>query len=332
DVDSLRPMLLEQVRHEDLRGRRVLDVGTGEGRLAFVAASVGARVIGVDLDRVKLMHARAYAGIRDFRNTEFVLGDVEKTPYHEFSRDSIDAVISNLCMSPEIVWHSSRALRPGGAFIFAAHHGDHWKETRRGSRFAFYEDSMYLRAHISISESIALAPSRGRRVGCETIQIFSRSPRMLRKTKPIPPEEARAFQENLKKHGLARAVIHANYLINLASPKKNGLRYSRAAFVEELDRARVLGIRDVIFHPGAHLGKGEAYALKTIAASLDWSFDHATAPDVFAVLEITAGQGSVVGYTFAQLAEIMKGCSHPERLAVCIDTCHTFAAGYDFRT
>jgi len=142
DVDSLRPMLLEQVRHEDLRGRRVLDVGTGEGRLAFVAASVGARVIGVDLDRVKLMHARAYAGIRDFRNTEFVLGDVEKTPYHEFSRDPIEAVISNLCMSPEIIWHSSRALRPGGAFIFAAHHGDHWKETRRGSRFAFYEDSM----------------------------------------------------------------------------------------------------------------------------------------------------------------------------------------------
>src|SRR6266550_3019278 len=151
-------------------------------------------------------------------------------------------------------------------------------------------DAMYLGAHISISESIALAPSRGRSVGCETIQIFSRSPRMLRKTKPIPPEEARAFQENLKKHGLARAVIHANYLINLASPKKNGLRYSRAAFVEELDRAQVLGIRDVIFHPGAHLGKGEAYALKTIAASLDWSFDHATAPDVFAVLEITAGQ------------------------------------------
>src|SRR5439155_80589 len=125
-----------------------------------------------------------------------------------------------------------------------------------------------------------------------------------------PSEEAQAFQENMKKHGLARAVIHANYLINLASPKKNGLRYSRAAFVEELDRAQVLGIRDVIFHPGAHLGKGEAYALKTIAASLDWSLDHSEAPDVFAVLEITAGQGSVVGYTFAQLAEIMKACSH----------------------
>ncbi len=191
---------------------------------------------------------------------------------------------------------------------------------------------MRLGAHVSISESIALAPVRGRSVGCETIQIFSRSPRMLRKTKPIPPEETKAFQDNMAKGGLVRAVIHANYLINLSSSTKNGLRYSRVAFVEELDRAQVLGIRDVIFHPGAHMGKGEARALKTIAESLDWAFDHAVAPDVAAVLENTAGQGTVVGHSFAQLAEIIKGSSHPERLAVCIDTCHTFAAGYDFRT
>ena len=142
ESDSLRPLLLDQFRHEDFRGKLVLDVGTGEGRLAFVAASAGARVVGVDLDRTKLMHARAYAGIRNIPHVEFVLGDVDKTPYHEFARDAIDAVISNLCMSPEIVWHSSRALRPGGAFIFCCHHGDHWKETRRGSQWAFYEDAM----------------------------------------------------------------------------------------------------------------------------------------------------------------------------------------------
>jgi SAM-dependent methyltransferase len=142
ESDALRPMLVDQFRHEDFRGTRVLDVGTGEGRLAFVAASVGAKVTGVDLDRVKLMHARAYAGVRDVRGAEFVVGDVEKTPYHEFVPGPIDAVISNLCMSPEIVFHASRALRPGGKFIFAAHHGDHWKETRRGSRWAFYEDTM----------------------------------------------------------------------------------------------------------------------------------------------------------------------------------------------
>jgi SAM-dependent methyltransferase len=142
ELDALRPMLVDQFRHEDFRGMRVLDVGTGEGRLAFIVASVGAKVTGVDLDRVKLMQARAYAGVRDVRDAEFVVGDVEKTPYHEFVPGPIDAVISNLCMSQEIVFHASRALRPGGKFIFAAHHGDHWKETRRGSRWAFYEDTM----------------------------------------------------------------------------------------------------------------------------------------------------------------------------------------------
>ncbi len=191
---------------------------------------------------------------------------------------------------------------------------------------------MYLGAHVSIAENIALAPERGRAVGADAIQIFSRSPRMLRKTKPITEEEAKAFQVAMMENKIARAVIHANYLINLGSPKKAALRYSREAFVEELERAQVLGIRDVIFHPGAHLGKGEAYGLRTIRESLDTCLGAANAPDVYAVLENTAGQGSVLGHTFEQLAEVMKGSSHPHRMAVCIDTCHTFAAGYDFRT
>ncbi len=139
---EVRPMLLDQFRHEDFRGKRTLDVGTGEGRLAFIAAGLGGRAIGVDLDRAKLQVARAYAGVRDIRHVEFVYGDVEKTPYGEFSAEPFDFVVSNLCMSPEIVWHSSRALRPGGKFVFCCHHGDHWKETRRGSRWAFCEDTM----------------------------------------------------------------------------------------------------------------------------------------------------------------------------------------------
>lgn len=190
---------------------------------------------------------------------------------------------------------------------------------------------MKLGAHVSIEKSIALAPERGRAVGAETIQIFSRSPRMLRRTKPIPPEEATAFREAMSANGLVAAVIHANYLINLSSPTKNGVEYSREAFVEELERAQRLGIHDVIFHPGAHMKKGESYAARRISASLDWCFEHAKAPDVLAVLESTAGSGTVVGYRFEQLAEMIKGSSYPERFGVCIDTCHTFAAGYDFR-
>ncbi len=191
---------------------------------------------------------------------------------------------------------------------------------------------MLLGAHMSIKDGVALAPERGEAVGCEAIQIFSRSPRMLRNTKPFKAEEVSAFRANLAAHHIQRVVIHANYLINLGSPKKSMLNVSRTAFVEELERAQVLGVRDVIFHPGAHLGKGEAAGLRTIAESLDWCLEHAQAPDVLAVLENTAGAGSVLGYTFEQIGEIFRISSHPERLGVCVDTCHTFAAGYDFRS
>src|SRR5436309_14438151 len=191
---------------------------------------------------------------------------------------------------------------------------------------------MYLGAHVSIAENIALAPERGRAVGAEAIQICSRSPRMLRRTKPLTPEETQGFKDNLVANGIVRAVIHGNYLINLGGPDDNTLKYSREAFVEELDRAQALGVRDVIFHPDSHMGKGEAYAIQTISGSLDWCFEHASAPDVFAVLEDKAGAGTVVGYRLEQLADMVKGSAHPDRLGICVDTCHTFAAGYDFRT
>src|SRR3989475_2315135 len=186
---------------------------------------------------------------------------------------------------------------------------------------------MYLGAHVSIAESIALAPERGKVVGADAIQIFSRSPRMLRNTKPIPPEEAKAFQEAMPANGIARAIIHANYLINLAGPDDNTLNYSRIAFVEELDRAQILGVRDVIFHPGAHLGGGEAHALQMIPASLDWCFEHANAPDVFAVLENTAGAGKERGDRLAQPAQMMKSAAHPDPLLISGGTSRPFAPG-----
>src|SRR2546428_445586 len=180
---------------------------------------------------------------------------------------------------------------------------------------------MFLGAHVSIAENIALAPERGKSVGADAIQIFSRSPRMLRRTKPIPPEDATAFREAMPANGIARAIIHANYLINLAGPDDNTLTYSRVAFVEELDRAQLLGVRDVIFHPGSHMGRGEAYAIRMIAASLDWCFEHANAPDVFAVLENTAGGGPGVGDRIVQAPGEMKGPRPPDRPLVLYDNC-----------
>src|SRR5207247_3322034 len=98
-----------------------------------------------------------------------------------------------------------------------------------GVRFGKGE-SMYLGAHVSIADNIALAPERGRAVGAEAIQIFSRSPRMLRRTKPLTTEETQGLRENLEKHGIVRAVIHGNYLINLGGPDDNTPKYSREAF------------------------------------------------------------------------------------------------------
>jgi deoxyribonuclease-4 len=155
---------------------------------------------------------------------------------------------------------------------------------------------------------------------------------MLRGTKPIPPEEADAFRSEMKRNGIKACLIHVNYLVNLGSPKAPQRNLSRREFVVEMERAQVLGVRHLVFHPGAHLGKGEAYGLRTIARSLDWALERADAPDVVPCLENTAGQGSTLGYRFEQLRAILDATKHRDRLAVCLDMCHTFASGYDVRT
>src|SRR5436309_2674048 len=192
--------------------------------------------------------------------------------------------------------------------------------------------SMLLGAHVSIAGGFAQAPKAGKYIGCETIQIFSRSPRMLRRTKPIAPEEARAFWDGLKKAGILGTATHGNYLINLCATSARMLKVARTAFVEELERARTLAIPYVIFHPGAHMGKGESRGLRRIAESLDWALSRADAEGVSPLLEITAGQGTTLGSTWEQLREIIEGTDAGDRLGVCVDTCHTLAAGYDFPT
>ncbi len=190
---------------------------------------------------------------------------------------------------------------------------------------------MLLGAHVSIAGGFANAPKSAKRIGCEAIQIFSRSPRMLRRQKPIAPDAVEAFWKGMDAAGIRAAAIHGNYLINLAAPKARMRGVARAAFVEELERAHVLRIPHVIFHPGAHMGKGEAKGLAAIAESLDWALAKADAPDVTPLLENTAGQGTVLGGTWEQLREVIEGSGFGDRLGVCVDTAHTLAAGVDYR-
>lgn len=191
---------------------------------------------------------------------------------------------------------------------------------------------MLLGAHCSIAGGLHKAPKAGKWIGCDAIQIFSRSPRMLRNTKPLTEEDVRLWRQSLEASGIREAVIHTNYLINLCSPDRRLHRVAREAFVEEMERAHQLGVRYLIFHPGAHMGKGEAKGLKRVAASLDWSIEHADAPDVVPCIETMAGQGSTVGHKFEHLKSIIEQSAHGDRLGVCIDSCHVFAAGYDIRT
>jgi deoxyribonuclease-4 len=190
---------------------------------------------------------------------------------------------------------------------------------------------MILGAHVSISGGVQNAPENGRKVDCDCIQIFSKN-QMQWKSKPIADEDAEQFKVNMRKHGIEEAVIHDSYLINLASPKKEHLERSREAFLDEALRARKLGVKHLVFHPGAHMGSGESRGLKAIAESLNWVRGRLRSTDVVFVLETTAGQGSVLGHSFEQLAKIIDMLEEPKGAGVCFDTCHSHAAGYDIKS
>ncbi len=190
---------------------------------------------------------------------------------------------------------------------------------------------MLLGAHVSISGGLHKAPENGRAVDCDCIQIFSKN-QMQWNSKPISEQEAEDFKASMKKHRIVEAVIHDSYLINLASPKAENLKRSREAFLDEAKRAEQLGVRHLIFHPGAHMGAGEDKGLRTIAQSLNWVRDRLGSAKVVFLLETTAGQGTVLGHSFEQLARIIELLDEPEGAGVCFDTCHSYAAGYDIKS
>ncbi|MEM8529823.1 MAG: deoxyribonuclease IV [Chloroflexota bacterium] len=186
-------------------------------------------------------------------------------------------------------------------------------------------------AHTSIAGGLYKAFARGTEVGCDTIQIFTKSQQQWR-TKPLAESDIEQFRHAHAQTDIGPILVHASYLINLASPNDELWERSITAFGEELERCNRLGIPYVVVHPGAHTGAGEAYGLQRITEALDRLFEPGTGDDVTVLLETTAGQGSSLGHRFEHLANIVQNAQQQQRLGICIDTCHIFAAGYDIRT
>ncbi len=190
----------------------------------------------------------------------------------------------------------------------------------------------YLGAHMSIAGGLQLAPERGKKAGCGVIQIFTQNSNQWKGKMPTDSDVA-LFREKWEEAGLHDIVSHDIYLVNLAAAPGSEVREkSIAAFGEEMERCSRLGISKIVMHPGSHLGEGEGIGIRRVCEAFDQLF--ASTPDFTGqvLLETTAGQGSNLGYTFEHLAGIIDGSAFPDRFAICFDTCHTFAAGYDLTT
>jgi deoxyribonuclease-4 len=188
-----------------------------------------------------------------------------------------------------------------------------------------------LGAHMSIAGGVGNAFLEGKKVDCDAIQIFTKSSRQWA-SKPYTNEEIERFHINRKETGIGTVVAHDSYLLNMGSPDTALRTRSIAAFIDEFERCEVLGVTNLIAHPGAHVGAGELDGMKTIAKSLDEIHRACPGYKTKITLEITAGQGSNLGYRFEQIASIIDATKESERLRVCFDTEHAFAAGYDIRT
>jgi deoxyribonuclease IV len=188
-----------------------------------------------------------------------------------------------------------------------------------------------LGAHMSIAGGVGNALLAGKKVDCDAVQIFTKSSRQWAGN-PYSKEEIEQFHINQKETGIGKVIAHDSYLLNLGSPDGALRKRSIAAFIDELERCEILGVTNLVAHPGAHVGTGETEGIKTIAKSLDEV--HKACPGYRAqvTLEITAGQGSNLGYRFEQIADIMDATKETDRLRVCFDTEHAFAAGYDIRS
>jgi deoxyribonuclease-4 len=168
-------------------------------------------------------------------------------------------------------------------------------------------------------------------VHCETVQLFTKNNNQWQAS-PLSSEQVAAFRSALEQTGIVNPVAHTSYLINLGSPDDGLWEKSIAAMTVEVERCGSLGISDLVVHPGAHMGQGEKAGLARIARGLDEVLRRTAGLYVSIDLETTAGQGTNLGYRFEHLRDILVRVAHSERLGVCADTCHIFAAGYSLGT
>lgn len=190
----------------------------------------------------------------------------------------------------------------------------------------------YIGAHTSSAGGVENAVAEAVRIGANALALFTRNQKSW-VSKPLDPKNISAFKKALQDAQIdpKHVLPHDSYLINLGNPTEEGLQKSRAAFLDEMQRAEQLGLTLVNFHPGSHLNQISPEAcLDLIAESVNLALSQTTT--AVAVIENTAGQGTNLGYDFAHLARIIAGINDKSRVGVCIDTCHTFAAGYDLST
>ena len=190
----------------------------------------------------------------------------------------------------------------------------------------------YIGAHVSAQGGVENAPVNAHEIGANAFALFTKNQRQW-VAKPLSPESIAAFRENCEKLGFLPHQIlpHDSYLINLGHPEKEGLSKSREAFLDEMRRCEQLGLDRLNFHPGSHLNQISVQAsLALVAESINLVLDQTRG--VIAVIENTAGQGSNLGHTFEQISEIIDQVEDKSRVGVCVDTCHSYSAGYDLKS
>ena len=190
----------------------------------------------------------------------------------------------------------------------------------------------YIGAHVSASGGVGNAVLNAEAIGATAFALFTRNQRSW-VSKPLPQQEIDGFKALLRERGFEPGYVlpHDSYLINLGSPDEETLAKSRAAFLDEMHRAQLLGLTMLNFHPGSHLGRiSEEECLDQIAREINLALSQTEG--VTAVIENTAGQGTNLGWRFEHIARIIEGVDDKSRVGVCIDTCHTLAAGYDLST